>query len=127
MVKKTVLMFWLLLVITMPIGSYLIVNNIISFTYPILILSLVQPYLVLVLSLYVFNRTPSQFRIIHHSFILLTFILSIGFSYNFIFHGGEQGGVGTYILTYGVAVTYLCFISLFLLALAIKKIWFKSK
>lgn len=115
-------MIWLVLLIAMPVSSWLIVNNKINFTYPLLISSLSLPYLVLLLSLYIFDRTPSSYRIAHHSFALLTLFISLGFVYKFTFHGGEQGGVGAYLLIYSVGAAYLCFISLFLFALSIKKI-----
>ncbi len=88
---------------------------------------IVIPYLILLLSLYVFNRTPPIFRRIHHWFTLPTLLISCSVSYYFAFHGGEQGGVGAYLLTYGAIAAYLIFISLFLLALAIRHFWFKSK
>ena len=122
MLKKTILILWLVLMLTMAIGSWLIVNNRVSFSYFILMFSLGLPYLILVLSLYVFNQTRPPYRIIHHSFVLLTLFISLGFVYKFTFHGGEQGGVGAYLLIYSVGAAYLCFISLFLFALSIKKI-----
>jgi len=83
------------------------------------------PYLILALSPYVFNRTPPLFRRIHHWLIFPTFFVSLTLSYYFIFHGGEQGGVGAYLVTYGAIAGYTIFISFFLLALAIRK--FRSK
>jgi hypothetical protein len=59
---------------------------------------------------------------IHHSFVLLLFFISVAFVYKFTFHGGEQGGVAAYLLTYSVGAAYLCFISLFVFTLVIKKI-----
>ena len=85
------------------------------------------PYLILSLSPYVFNRTPTIFRRIHHWLVFPTLFISLGLSYYFIFHGGEQGGVGAYLVTYGVMAGYYIFISLFLLALTIRYFWFKSK
>jgi len=83
------------------------------------------PYLILSLSPYVFNRTPTLFRRIHHCLVFPTLFISLGLSYYFIFHGGEQGGVGAYLVTYGVIAGYYIFICLFLLALAIRQ--FRSK
>lgn len=91
------------------------------------ITSLILPYLILMLSLYVFNRTPTMFRRIHHWLTLPTLLISLSVSYYFAFHGGEQGGVGAYLLTYSAIATYLIFISLFLLALASRKFWTRSK
>lgn len=88
---------------------------------------MVIPYLILILSFYVFNRTPIVFRRIHHWFTLPALLVSLSGSYYFAFHGGEQGGVGAYLLTYGAIATYLIFISLFLLALTIRYFWYKSK
>jgi hypothetical protein len=88
---------------------------------------MVIPYLILILSFYVFNRTPTVFRQIHHWFTLSVLLISLSGSYYFAFHGGEQGGVGAYLLTYGSIATYLIFISLFLLALASRYFWLKSK
>ncbi len=118
--KTILLILWLVLLITMPTSSWLIVNNKINVTYRLLTASLSLPYLIMLLSLYVFNRIPSPFRMIHHSFILLLFFISLAFVYKFTFHGGEQGGVGAYLLIYSVGAAYLCFISLFLFALVIK-------
>jgi len=83
------------------------------------------PYLILSLSPYVFNRTPALFRRIHHYLVFPALFISLGLSYYFLFHGGEQGGVGVYLVTYGVIAGYYIFISLFLIALAIRK--FRSK
>ncbi|RKZ82430.1 MAG: hypothetical protein DRQ39_10730 [Gammaproteobacteria bacterium] len=80
---------------------------------------IVIPYLILFLSLYVFNRTPSIFRRIHHGFISPVLLISLSVSYYFVFHGGDQGSVGAYLLTYSVIATYLVFISMFLLALGL--------
>lgn len=87
---------------------------------------IVLPYLILILSLYVFNRTPTIFRRIHHWIVLPTLLIALTCSYYFIFHGGEQGGVGAYLVTYGTIAAYIVFISLFLLALAIRKFWSTS-
>lgn len=89
--------------------------------------SMAIPYLILLLSLYVFNRTPIVFRRTHHCFVLPTLLISSTVSYYFTFHGGEQSGVGAYLLTSGAIVSYLIFISLFLLALTIRHFWLKSK
>jgi len=88
---------------------------------------IVIPYFILLLSLYVFNRTPSLFRRIHHWFVLPVLLISSTISYYFIFHGGEQGGVGAYLLTYSAIATYFIFISLFLFALAIRTLRIRSK
>ena len=88
---------------------------------------MVIPYLILILSFYVFNRTPTVFRRIHHWFTLPALLISLSGSYYFAFYGGEQGGVGAYLLTYGAIASYLIFISLFLLALTIRHFWLKSK
>lgn len=88
---------------------------------------IVLPYLILGLSLYVFNHTPTLFRRIHHWLVFPTLFISLGLSYYFIFHGGEQGGVGAYLVTYGAIAGYYIFISLFLLALTIRYFWFKSQ
>lgn len=85
------------------------------------------PYLILSLSPYVFNRTPIVYRRIHHWLVFLSLFISLGLSYYFIFHGGEQGGVGAYLVTYGVIAGYYIFISLFLLALIMRYFWLKSK
>jgi len=110
---------WLLLSLAMVIGFVMVMTNTLNITHsmPALLFSVVLPYLVLVLSLYVFNRTPSPFRVIHHGFILAILFVSLALVYKFTFHGGEQGGVGTLLLIYGVGATYLCFISLFLFSL----------
>ncbi|MFW5427321.1 MAG: hypothetical protein ACKE8R_08730 [Methylophagaceae bacterium] len=86
---------------------------------------IVIPYLILLLSLYVFNCTPPIFRRIHHWFTLPTLLISCSVSYYFAFHGGEQGGVGAYLLSYGAIAAYLIFISLFLFALGIRMFWGK--
>jgi len=83
------------------------------------------PYLILSLSPYVFNRTPTLFRRIHHWLVFPAWFISLTLSYSFIFHGGEEGGINAYILTYSVTAGYYIFISLFLFALAIRK--FRSK
>jgi len=108
---------WLMLIIILALIWWGLIPTTMS--------AMVIPYLILLLSVYVFNRTPSLFRRIHHWFVWPTLLLTLGFSYNFAFHGGEQGGVGAYLLTYSVFAAYLIFISLFLSALAIRK--FRSK
>lgn len=87
------------------------------------IMSVALPYLILLLSLYVFNRTSPIFRRVHHGFTLPILLISCSVSYYFAFHGGEQGGVGAYLFTYGAIATYFIFISLFLLALAFNRFW----
>ncbi|MFW5450690.1 MAG: hypothetical protein ACKE9I_03735 [Methylophagaceae bacterium] len=79
------------------------------------------PYLILLLSLFVFNDVPPLFRHIHHGLVVPTLLISLATSYFFIFHGGEQSGVGAYLVTYGAIAGYLVFISLFLIVLTIRK------
>ena len=121
--KKTIpilaTLLWLFLVITFAIVWRVKIRFGIN--------GIVIPYLILLLSLYVFNRTPTLFRRLHHYLVLPTLLITLCGSYYFIFHGGEQGGVGAYLLTYGAIAAYYIFIGVFLFALAIRTFWIRPK
>lgn len=68
------------------------------------------PLVMMLLSLAAFNKVPGGFRLTHHIFVPLLFLGTIAGAMAFAFYGGDQGGIGSYLLLYYSGVVYLCFI-----------------
>ena len=73
------------------------------------------PLVLMLSSFFAFHHLSPPFRAIHHICVSLMLLAVVGTAYYFAFHGGDQGGVGAYLVLWYSGLGYLGLLALLLI------------